>query len=442
MQVSLFNGFADKNPKPITIREVVEIIRADQRLQVLTENHRRYRAAGDTARADAEKQHMPCYSVAVLFRGGKQQKHIVRYTGMSIVDLDHVPRERMDEVLAMVRNDPHTLLAYTTISGEGVRVLARYALNTFNDNVNVNDNCYPLRTTCSSPLKRDSAESAEYRTNQKELSPFKGDERRERSDGAEGVKQCAEQYKISFVAINEYYKRLTGCDYDEKCKNATRLSGMAHDPEVYYNPDAVPMLTILVEQLLDPIRRRYGAPIIVTSGYRCPALNTAVGGVANSHHIVGCAADIVASPSPSQGGEPSSAVPESPLLGRGRGEANLSLFHLIIQMQREGAIRFTQLIAEKDYRWLHISYVPGMLRNQVIDVNINFDVNENDNCLPEGKRCEALSTLVQTSEMQASLRFLSESSQVSMTKSLTSALTLSLEETSLSTLKRDYQDSG
>ena len=52
------------------------------------------------------------------------------------------------------------------------------------------------------------------------------------------------------------------------------------------------MLTILVEQLLDPIRRRYGAPIIVTSGYRCPALNTAVGGVANSHHIVGCAADI------------------------------------------------------------------------------------------------------------------------------------------------------
>ena len=137
MQVSLFNGFADKNPKPITIHEVVEIIRADQRLQVLTDNHRRYRALGDTARAEAEKQHMPCYSVAVQFSGGKQQKHIVGYTGLSIVDLDHVPRERMAEVLAMVRNDPHTLLAYTTISGEGVRVLARYALNTPNDDDNV-----------------------------------------------------------------------------------------------------------------------------------------------------------------------------------------------------------------------------------------------------------------------------------------------------------------
>ena len=107
------------------------------------------------------------------------------------------------------------------------------------------------------------------------------------------------------------------------------------------------MLTILVEQLRDPIRRRYGAPIIVTSGYRCPALNTAVGGVANSHHIVGCAADITT----------------------GSIENNTMLFAIIIDMQTTHAIRFTQLIAEKDYRWLHISYVPGMLRNQIIDVN-------------------------------------------------------------------------
>ena len=147
MQVSLFNGFADKNPKPITIREVVEIIRADQRLQVLTENHRRYRAMGDTARADAEKNHMPCYSVAVLFSGGKQQKHIVSYTGLSIVDLDHIPSERMAEVLEKVRGDEHTLMAYTTISGEGVRVITRFALNAFNDNVNDNDNCHPAGNT-------------------------------------------------------------------------------------------------------------------------------------------------------------------------------------------------------------------------------------------------------------------------------------------------------
>ena len=154
------------------------------------------------------------------------------------------------------------------------------------------------------------------------------------------------------------------------------------------------MLTILVEQLLDPIRRRYGAPIIVTSGYRCPALNTAVGGVANSHHIVGCAADIVGRKTPSNlplygealqaslqnisGEHPEGAPHRGGAVQRTEGVCrggSFSLFHLIIQMQREGAIQFTQLIAEEGYRWLHISYVPGMLRNQIIDVNDNVDEN-------------------------------------------------------------------
>ena len=204
MQVSLFNGFADKNPKPITIREVVEIIRADQRLQVLTENHRRYRTAGDTARAEAEKQHMPCYSVAVLFSGGKQQKHIVSYTGMSIVDLDHIPGERMAEVLEKVRSDEHTLLAYTTISGEGVRVIARFA---FSKEDNENRECL---------LRADKSSSALYT-------------------------------KV-FAIVNSYYENLTGLSSDEKCKNATRISGMAHDSDVYYNPNAVAIIVDMMKK--------------------------------------------------------------------------------------------------------------------------------------------------------------------------------------------------
>ncbi|MBR4997600.1 MAG: hypothetical protein IKY84_07050, partial [Bacteroidaceae bacterium] len=227
MQVSLFNGFADKNPKPITIREVVEIIRADQRLQVLTENHRRYRAMGDTARADAEKQHMPCYSVAVLFSGGKQQKHIVAYTGLSIVDLDHIPKENIPSVLEKVRGDEHTLLAYTTISGEGVRVLTRYEAPLLSPQPKVD-------------ARRGQSQGGKIPTAMTGPLPIGG--------GWEG----AAFYKQAFLTINEYYKRLTGCDYDEKCKNATRISGMAHDPEVYYNPDAV---TIVVDTTKKPVGR-------------------------------------------------------------------------------------------------------------------------------------------------------------------------------------------
>lgn len=47
-----------------------------------------------------------------------------------------------------------------------------------------------------------------------------------------------------------------------------------------------------VDMVLDPLRRLYGKPIVITSGYRCPELNKRVGGVANSWHTQGNAADI------------------------------------------------------------------------------------------------------------------------------------------------------
>ena len=105
------------------------------------------------------------------------------------------------------------------------------------------------------------------------------------------------------------------------------------------------LLHVLVEQLLDPIREAWGEPIVVSSGYRCPELNALVGGAQYSHHLLGCAADLIA----------------------GNRADHRRLFKLIVQMEQTGQIRFTQLIAEDNYRWLHISYVPSDLRCQVLE---------------------------------------------------------------------------
>ncbi|MDY6148972.1 MAG: D-Ala-D-Ala carboxypeptidase family metallohydrolase [Porphyromonas sp.] len=43
---------------------------------------------------------------------------------------------------------------------------------------------------------------------------------------------------------------------------------------------------------LDELRERLGRPVIVSSGYRCPVHNRNVGGVYNSQHVNGTAADI------------------------------------------------------------------------------------------------------------------------------------------------------
>ena len=48
----------------------------------------------------------------------------------------------------------------------------------------------------------------------------------------------------------------------------------------------------LVLNVLQPLRDAWGKPLHINSGYRCPALNEAVGGVATSQHRLGEASDV------------------------------------------------------------------------------------------------------------------------------------------------------
>jgi zinc D-Ala-D-Ala carboxypeptidase len=56
--------------------------------------------------------------------------------------------------------------------------------------------------------------------------------------------------------------------------------------------EIVENLQALAVNVLQPLRDKLGVPVLLSSGYRCPALNSAVGGVSNSEHLTGCAADI------------------------------------------------------------------------------------------------------------------------------------------------------
>lgn len=96
----------------------------------------------------------------------------------------------------------------------------------------------------------------------------------------------------------------------------------------------------LIDHVLDPLREAWGRPLTVTSGYRSPALNKAVGGAATSHHMRGMAADITT----------------------GNKVDNRSLFRLILDLN----LPFTQLIDEKGFSWVHVSYDPNDLKRQVL----------------------------------------------------------------------------
>lgn len=90
-------------------------------------------------------------------------------------------------------------------------------------------------------------------------------------------KQKINQLKSEFFTLQEFIESST----------ATRL-------KIDNTPNAVILRNIQygVQMVLDPLRRIHQKPIIITSGFRCAKLNKAVGGVTNSWHTKGNAADI------------------------------------------------------------------------------------------------------------------------------------------------------
>lgn len=68
-------------------------------------------------------------------------------------------------------------------------------------------------------------------------------------------------------------------------------NGIKNEPSFDEKAAIVRNINLLVDNVLDPVRDMVNTPIIITSGYRCPQVNRLVGGVDNSQHMSGCAAD-------------------------------------------------------------------------------------------------------------------------------------------------------
>lgn len=120
-------------------------------------------------------------------------------------------------------------------------------------------------------------------------------------------------------------------------------------------PGTIPTMHLkkLCENILQPLRNAYGKPIIINSGFRSLELNTAINGARNSQHMLGQAADITARHTVPKGSD--AAVDYDYRL------ENKRLFSLILSMK----LPFDQLIDEKNYSWLHVSFGPRN-RRQVL----------------------------------------------------------------------------
>lgn len=75
------------------------------------------------------------------------------------------------------------------------------------------------------------------------------------------------------------------------CSSTAAKNGIKNEPSVDKRATIVRNINLLVDNVLDPIRDIAHTPILITSGYRCPIVNKLVGGVDNSQHMSGYAAD-------------------------------------------------------------------------------------------------------------------------------------------------------
>ena len=192
--VSSFENFTSKRPVSLTLDAIANFMRCDQRLESLT---KAYRQTG----SKHIKMETPLFAVACFFDGGKGKENIKGLTGLSMVDFDHISPSGplTEEELSALRNkiagDPHTVMCYTTISGNGLRIIFRY------------------------------------------------EQPQSKTDGVGD--HVFEQYKAAFYAGNAYYEKLLGMKADMQCKNITRLSGIAHDPDVFFrDPDKAEAFTL------------------------------------------------------------------------------------------------------------------------------------------------------------------------------------------------------
>lgn len=125
-----------------------------------------------------------------------------------------------------------------------------------------------------------------------------------------------------------------------KSQTATR-KGISNVP----NGAAIKQMMLLCDAVLEPVRAAHG-PTIISSGYRSPELNAAIGGSATSKHCLGQAADIEC-----------------------LGIDNLTL---ALWIERELAGKFDQLILEyhtpgdPHSGWVHVGIAHGVLRGQVL----------------------------------------------------------------------------
>ena len=135
--------------------------------------------------ADELKSNLLGFTTSGTFSTQRKEAFLTNYTQIINLDFDHIPSEDLANLAAIINNCKFTLASFVSPRGEGIKVF-----------IKINSN--------------------------------------------------ADKHAIAYNQVANFYKSLTGFDFDPKCKDLTRLCFVSHDPDTFIN-EAAEIFTVKEE---------------------------------------------------------------------------------------------------------------------------------------------------------------------------------------------------
>ena len=146
--------------------------------KVAINNLRTAKRNGDDDKADRIKGNLLAFSTSGTFGEKRSKQDIITYSQIVCIDFDHIPSYKLLILRNCVDNCLSTFASFISPSGDGLKVFVKVDSN-------------------------------------------------------------AESHTIAYNEVANYYKDLTGNEYDPKCKDITRLCFVSYDPELFLNVGAL-----------------------------------------------------------------------------------------------------------------------------------------------------------------------------------------------------------
>lgn len=172
IQITLFKGVKDTIGRPITIKEVLTLIKSDADIKGQTET---LRQTGEQKERDRIKKGLYGVTWSALMDGaGRTGKNVKQYSGLLCLDIDDLDLKELAGWWNRITNDPYTFISFISPSGNGIKVIIKV----------------PLLST---------------------------------------------EHGKFFLALHDYYTQKIGVTLDRSGKDINRLCFLPHDPDLFIN---------------------------------------------------------------------------------------------------------------------------------------------------------------------------------------------------------------